>query len=354
MLIVIVLMAWRIRTHVNGTVAVGRVRFVVAGENKEQEIPILSSTGVRSLALERFSRIQFAAKTISVADPEQYLLDQDRYPASAWRSLKINQSSIAFESDSQDADPRVTFENLRGGESNFGRLDEIRGRSGSEVIIETKDEGKVNIYLEGSNGWSTSIVPEEEVQIVADHSRLDGVTERPFKRQSLTYRARFPQINSVIDVDSQGGTLLMVAKFGASETPKRFAQHPIPVVALDFTRRDTTTGDVVTAITEGGEVNFPGYEQKKIHLGASDHLLLNKLEKFTIQELNYKPSADEILVHFDGITDEIKTGPGLFLTDSRVTAADYLRYSNWWVTLFAVVSWVVVVAIAGFKFYKEL
>jgi hypothetical protein len=351
--IILILLNWSIKTRIRGTVIVNRVEFVVSRNSSTEVVPVLASTRVEALSIEKFSSITLTPSTFLVADPDRYSLAQDSYPESAWKQLRISKAQVVFRANGTNADSRMTLERI--GSNNLGRLDEVRLRPDSKITLETRDERKLNIQLvTADNAFSTTVVPDGDVRIIADHTLVDGVIHGVPKTNSLTYKARLPDSRSPIEIASNG-SLLMMPTYTNDMGSIMFLKQPIPISILDITQRSESTGDVVTAITKDSQIAFPDYPGKdKVDLKSSDYLVLGTLEGFLIHSIVYKPLDNEMTIDFEGRTNSIKIGPAQYLSYIQFTAFDYFRYSNFWIALFLGVSWAGASLFAIYKVFKEV
>jgi len=81
----LVLVAWRIPTHVQVNLTVNRAVFSVGSDSTR----ILDLVRFQSITIEDFDRIELNPERLEVADPVQYEIAQDRYPESAWNSIPV-------------------------------------------------------------------------------------------------------------------------------------------------------------------------------------------------------------------------------------------------------------------------
>lgn len=350
--VILILMNWYIPTRIQIDLTVNRACFTVGGTDS---IPILNSVSFQSITVEKFSSIKLEPDKLEVADPDQYILSEDRYPKSAWKSLKVTPPMIITGYD-KSLQPKVTFESARYGFNITGALDRVWASPHAEITIETRIGQTSNITIKVDNKESTTVLSiREPFQLMTDYGQILGITEIPFQVDSLTYRAQLHKYNPFIEITSQPRSLVLNLTIPSEKIVNLFSEGGIPVSSLSFIRQDETGNPVTTLVKEKkGEITFPDYPKiDKMSFRAPDFVGLDRLEKFRIEEIVMDPEHKGIRFLLNGIAGHVKTGSPEFQKDHRLTHFDTLWQNPRLMVLFSIIIWVFPTTVGGYRLYKE-
>ena len=206
------LLRWHIQTRIGFEVLTKQVQFTVGRSGQNKAVPILDSMSFPSLAVENFSGIRFTPEEIFVADPKQYDLVSNSYPASAWEPLLPRNAQVEIKALGHEQDPRITLESAPTEKPDASRLDGLRAGPGTVVKWGTGEEGQLILKLSNNTEQAAvSVVLPGVSQIVADHISLEGVDKQPYSGQSLTYRVRLPDADPAIEISGWNNSLTIIA-----------------------------------------------------------------------------------------------------------------------------------------------
>lgn len=190
--IVIGLMFWPIAARVQVELTTERVEFEVGA--MEQGKTTLGELDVRSIAIEKFATLTFEPESVEVADPSQYQVKTDDFPAAAWKTLSVASSKVILAAKDQTRHPRMTVEGQNGDGQGTIHLDSMVVADGTRVTLETrggKNEG-LTVKVAGQENINLSL--HEPFKVIADHVELRGVADPLFQRNDeLTYRVTLPE-----------------------------------------------------------------------------------------------------------------------------------------------------------------
>ncbi len=344
-LLALVLVNWRVATHVQAELTVSRAVFRVGGS---ASTPILNSVNFQSITVEKFAGIRFSPETMQVADPAQYLEGDGSYPESSWKSLQT-QGQVVIAGLDETLQPAVTAESMKVASDTAGSLDRVWARPGSEVTLETSEGRPAHITLKVERQESSaSLSFREPFQLIVTHGTVSGLPEPLYRSDSLAYRVQLPAHRPEIEITSQPRALVCTITLSAENAARLFSGTNLPVVALDFTRQDAA-GNPVTALTQSGEIQYPGLPGVgKISLTTRDTVGLDRLEKFHIEEIGLAAEHSGIRVRLNGIAGRITAGPPDFPKDLRLTCAEMLRASRQWILLVAL-AWMIPTTLGAYS-----
>ncbi len=356
-LVVIILMLWRVPTHVQMSLTVSRAEFTI-GETTSPSVRILDPLEVHSVTFEKFSRVVFEPTELEVADWAQYDFEEDRFQSSAWRPLPLETGPVSVVPNDGRRHSRVTIEGAENGLTESRGLDQIRVRQGSVVTLEVTGGPSYTLTLKIAGGEPRVLVSSLGVfQIITEQARIAGLAEGVIEREgSLNYRAQLRHTNPFVEVKGSSGVLVLSVRLPAAEKIRLFTKGSIPVSAIDFTRQDDS-GNRVSALVRGerGQFNFPDYPQLgKRSLTAPDFVGLDELAKSRIREISLMQAGRGMQLEFEGTADHLRIGNADFPTDHRLTAFATLWHSENLVILASVAVWIFVTTVGGYRLYKEL
>jgi hypothetical protein len=351
--VVIGLMLWSIPARVQVDITTDRVEFVVEA-TPSQGKPVLGPLDVRSVAIEKFATMTFEPKKLEVADPSQYQVEKDDFPPTAWKTLSVTDSKkVTLATKSSTRHPRVTVEGLNRNEQKTYHLDAMAVAPGAHVTLETrggKNEG-LTVKIAGQEHVSLSF--REPLKLIAGQSELRGLAETPFQQyDELTYRVHLPEHASGIEVAASSDGPILSPTFASDQSTISIFSR-IPVTTLDFTKQESS-GERVSALTGEGTITFPDYP----HLGTvpmkkDEAIGLERLDRFTIQEISLTANAGGLLLVGDGIVGQVRTKTGQIPIEHQLTAFNVLWHNQQLVGLFMIVAWVFPTILGAYRLWKE-
>ena len=349
---VLVLMSWRIPTHVQVDLTVDRAAFSIGGPDWS---PILHSVNFQSISFEKFAYIKFSPEKLEVADPAQYILTEDRYLESAWKSLTVT-PPVVITAEGETLQPAVTLESAKLAQNIGGILDRVRARPHSKVTVEVRGTRMVSLTIKVDRKESFADLSfREPFQLVADYARVSGITELPYKAASLTYRGRLPNHSPIIRVNGQPSSMVLILTIIPEKTIDPFCKRSIPVTALDFTRQEDETGNALTTLVKNSKITYPDYPKvEKVTFKPPDFIGLDRLKNFRIEEIALDPKHKGIRLRLNGVTGHVRTGSREFFKDHRLTLFDTLWHNPRLMVLLSIIVWLFPTTAGGYRLYKEL
>ncbi len=88
-------MLWSISTRIQIELTTERVEFAVDA-SASQDRAMLGPLTARALGIEKFTSISFEPESVEVADPAQYDMAKDDFPASAWKPLQHGKLKVTL------------------------------------------------------------------------------------------------------------------------------------------------------------------------------------------------------------------------------------------------------------------
>ena len=350
----ILLMNWRIPTHIRLSCTVDRVTFTVdspdqsGGNETVTGSYILDSMSITSITIQRFSNLIFYPDHLQVADATQYDAFQGGYPASAWRILNFT-PPLEMKGYDEVLQPAVTIEAASPDGNGVGTLERVFARSGSEITVEAQTRD-VRIRIYGQQP-SAILAPHRLFQLIADQVQVLNVLQAPFDSPSLTYKASLPDRNPHIEIAGHPGSLALFLTTAAASTSDPFSSK-IPVSTIDFTHQ-AVDGNRVTSLVDNGAMTYPDYPGiGEIPIRKGDFIGLDRLQRFQIEEMTLIPDKG-IELQLNGIAEEIRLGSADFHRDRRLSRFDAL----WQMLPFQVIgllAWFFSTALMVSKFFSRL
>ena len=351
--IVSALMLWSISTRIQVELTTERVEFAVDA-SASQDRAMLGPLTARAIGIEKFTTISFEPESMEVADPNQYEIDKDEFPASAWKPLSLTGSNVTLSAKDSTRHPRVTIEGPNQNGLPTIRLDPVAVAPGSHVTLETRNEKGLGLTIKIAGQETFNLTVHEPVKMIVQHAEVRGLADSPFQRNDeLTYRVRLPERASGIDIATQpeGPVLSPTFSSGQSATP---IFSGIPVATLDFTRQKSS-GERVSALTGPGTITFPDYPHLgSVSISKDDAIGLDHLDRFTIKQLSLGVDGSGLRLVGDGMAKQIRSKTGQIPIQSRrLTAFDALWHNPHLAVLFTIVIWLVPTTLGAYRFYKE-
>lgn len=378
--VVIGLMLWPVSARVQVDLTTERIEFIIGAKQSEDSYT-LSGMVADSVGIESFETITITAKTIEVADPAQYQLEQDRFPDTAWRKLALAESELTVQANRQKHRSRVVL----GGNGEPIKLDSFVARPGARVSLETREkerrekkeeenkkdakettEKRQGVTIKVAGQTESTLRPGRQFTFIADHVEMHGLKGLPFKQaDELTYRITVPDQPSRVMVKAGSDELVLLPTFVLGQSA-----HPvfggIPVTAVDFTRQASEAdggkqtlvkaGERISALTGDGTITFPGYEHflRTVSIEQGEAVGLEHLDGFTIQELSLMANGTGIHLKGEGMAKEIRTRSGQIPIQShRLTALDALWHNARLAVFVTIIAAVFTTSLGAYRLWKE-
>lgn len=347
--IALILMNWRISPRIQVDLTVDRAEFTIGGS---KSTPILNSLGFESITIEEFSDIRLSPETLAIADPAQYLKDEDRFAESAWRLLTVARH-VSIIGEKKALQPAVTLE---GGRPNTkGKLGPVWVKPGAEVILEVNGDRITDLTIKAIQRDSfTTAHFSETFRIITHYCQFNGVPGLREQTDSLTLKVQPSHHSPIIKIQGQPRSLIISLTLAAERNANLFWKGGIPVSALDFSRQ-TLKGDRETTLIKGGEISYPEYpNMKKVSFKASDFIGLDRLGQFQVEEMILSQEDKGLRLRLSGIAGYIKTGSPEFAKDHRIALLDVLWHKSNLAVLFSIAVWAGATTVGVYRLYKEI
>lgn len=348
------LMLWPIAAKVQVELTTERMEIEIGPT--EQSKTTLSGFDMESAAIEKFSALSFEPATIEVADPNQYQIEADDFPAAAWKPLNVDGSKVTLGAKDQTGHPRVTVEGLNAAGQETIHLDPMSVAQGTRLTLATREirgGEKKGLTFRATGPETLTLSIHKPFKLIADRVELRDVAS-PFPKQAeLTYRVTLPEHASWIVVTALSGGLILSPTFASRESVSAILSR-IPVTSLDFTMQDSS-GRRVSALTGQGTITFPDYP----HLGSvplkeDEAIGLERLDKFTIERITLPPEGKGMTVIGNGMARQIRTKTGqLPIQKHRLTAFDALWHNARLAVFFTIVAAVFTTSLGAYRLWKE-
>lgn len=325
----LVLMYWPVPTRISLEAAVSRAEMTLGISPTQQ---ILNALEVETIAFGQFSKIEFHPSSLHVADPSRFEMETDSFPPEAWQPLTM----FGYVRISPKTDrPLVTILPKRKSGTILGVVDPIHVREESTVIFEMDrdDPRTITIKIFGPEA-RVIVTPTEPFDMIVDDTTIAGIKELPFQDEpSLTFRPELPEPRSKIEIRG-GDQLILTLTVSPSAEKNVFAEQPIPVKELDFSRQDAS-GNRVTALVESAVLRYPGFPGLPSRtIPAMDFISIKPKKVMTIKRMTLLPDKPGLLLLLDGTAKRIQSGTGEFPIDHRLSKFDVLWNNEKVQTLF--------------------
>ncbi len=350
--IVIGLMMWSISTRIQVELTTERVEFAVDA-SAAQDRAMLGRLTARALGIEKFTTISFEPESMEVADPNQYEIDKDDFPPSAWKPIRMASAKITIVAKDITRNPRVTIEGPNQNGLPAIRLDPMAVSPRSYVTLETRDEKGSGLTIKIAGQESFNLTVHEPVKLIVQHAEVRGLADSPFqKNDELTYRVRLPERASGIEIAAQPDGPVLAPTFSSGQ-PATPIFSGIPVATLDFTRQKSS-GERVSALTGQGTITFPDYP----HLGSvplkeDEAIGLERLDKFTVERITLPPEGGGMALVGYGMAKQVRTKRGDIPLQHRLTAFDALWHNARLAVLFTIVAAIFSASLGAYRLWKE-
>ncbi len=283
-----------------------------------------------------------------------YILTEDRFPESAWAPLAVT-PPVVITGEDETLQPAVTLESTSPGQNLAGSLDQIWGRPGAEVTVEVRGAQTVNLAIKVDRKESFAEFSfSEPFQLITEYVRVSGITGSLYQADSLTYRVQLPKHSPIVEGTGQPDSLVLILTIAADKSTDLFSKGGIPVTTVDFTRQNPK-GEPETTLVKAGEITYPDYPKiDKVLFKAPDFIGLDRLEKFSIDEIAVDPEHKGIQFRLNGIAGHVMTGSRAFPKDHRLTLFDTFLQNTVLMVLISIVVWVLPTTVGGYNLYKEV
>jgi hypothetical protein len=347
--VTLMLQHWRLPTRVGVKATVNRADFRVGGADW---VPILNTVSFQSLTVERFQRISFGPAKLEEADPASYLLLEDRFPESAWKSV-LAPSPCVITPGNEMLMPAVTLESTAP-DTNRGTLDRLQAAAGSGVTLEVSGTGRgLTVKLQGKES-SAAVLFASSYKLTATHAGISGIDSPMPQADSVTYRATPSEDRPEIEVAGQPSALAFILTVPKEKATSLFSRGSIPVTTLDFTRQEEN-GSRVSALVGAGEISYPDFPGiQNVMVEPPAVIGLDQLKRFSIEEIALDPANHGMRFRLDGVAGDIRTGSATFREDRRLTALTMLWQKPSWLFFLAIVVWIIPTIVAAYRLYRDL
>jgi hypothetical protein len=337
----LVLLNWRLPTHIRAELTVRRLVFTVGGADR---LALVNSLGLKSLFIEKFNLVKFKPEilTVSPAMPERPsapLLASSPQPVVIRPKDERFQSSVRF----SGGEDRQTYPLAIG---------DVMAAPSSEVTLETTEDANDLIMRIDGQHSSGNFTTAGLIKVDIDNCEVSGVANQPAEEQSFNLVAKLVRDSSV-EFDGQLDSLVLTITVPPERVSSLFPRGSIPVKAIRFEQQSEQGGDVVSSILKEGELWYPGFENvEKRKIVPTDFVSLDGLDKFSIEEVRLDPESKGVVLMLQGVADKITTGTPDFKVDQRLTAYDIVSNSHQMLALFGVCCWAFATSLGAYKLFK--
>ncbi len=360
LLLVPVLMAWRVPTHVEITLTGDRAGLTV-GELAGGWTNLVGPLNFDTLLFRRFGRLSLSPHSIEVADPAQYDFDRDRYPASAWRPVALAGDAVELRPGTGARLPSVSARGDGTGQAVVppgGRVDSLVVSSGSQVVVERPSGSERSLTIDiHAPAPHASFTPAGRYQLGTRHVTVQGVT-LPSVADSEGPTLRIVPKPSApgVTVEGESHTLAITVRVAGGGTDLFTGSDPLLLTAVDLSKQ-SETGARVSALSEQQEtvIRYPDFpDWPAVRLTAPDYLSLEQLDRFVLKRMEWPPQGAGLRLVLDGVAGHVASQSGAFSRDHRLTQFDVLKHNPRLMALLAILGWVVPTVIGARKLAKEL
>jgi len=320
LVIALALMYWLVPTRISLEAAVSRVEMTLGTFPTQQ---ILNSLEIETISFGQFSKIELHPSSLRVADPNQYNMETDSFPPTAWQPLTMF-GYVRISPKTQGNLVTIQPENPR--EKILGILDPIYVREESHVIFEM-DEHDPRIVTIKISGPETRVIftPTQRFEIIADESHVAGIKDFPFPDEpSFTFRPELPEHRSKIEIRGTDQHLILILKVSLSSGNQIFAERPIPIKTLDLSRQDAS-GNRVTALVTPGVLRYPDFPDLPAQtIPATEYVSIEPKKVMTIKRMRLLTDKPGLMLLLDGTAKHIRSGSAEFPVDHRLSKFDKL------------------------------
>jgi hypothetical protein len=327
--VVFVLLNWRIPTHIRAEMTARRVVFTLGGADRSA---IINSLGLKFISIEKFNFVRFKPESLSV--------------------LSLLSELVVIKSKDERFQSSVSFSAAPGGPPNPFTMGDVLAEPSSEVTLETTEDAYDLIMRIDGQHSSGNISAAGPFKVGIDQCEVSGIGDSSSAEASVNLLAKLLRDTS-IEFDGRPDSLLLTMTVPPERAAGLFPRGNIPVTAIRFEQQSEQDGAVVSSLSKGGELSYPGYEKiGKRGFASTDFISLGGLDRFSIEEVRLDPEAKGIVLTLQGVADKVTTGTPDFKVDQRLTAYDAVSNNHQILVLFAIVCWVFGTSVGAYKLFK--
>lgn len=329
--IAVTLMYWHVSTRVDVSLTVNRAIFTIGGAER---LPIVNSIPFESLTIEEFDRIEFNPKKVKIVDPEEYKRSNGQ-ASSRRRRVVItggNQATATFR-------PKQP-----------GTLSAIWLDSGSTVTLTVSRKNAIVLEL-GGQKFAEKLLIRGTFRLDTFNCQVTGIDVPD--SEEISYLVELPRSKHLVEFESEKKLVLNLT-IPEKKIENLFPEGSIPVEgSMRFFRKEGKR--TLTSLVHEGKITYPKYPKiDAVSLQATDFLKIEKLEKFTIEEISMKPEHRGVEMRLYGKAGYIGVGPREFPRDCSLTMFDILWYDKKLVFLFLIFGGTFTVLERLWGLYKEV
>jgi hypothetical protein len=335
-LLVALLSVWRVATNISLALPVQRVTFTIA-EGDASLVRVLDALAFPAIAFERFERVVMEPASVAVADPSQYLLREDRYPDTAWKTLAQRVGSLQFEALEATLLPSLALERLSEAGGSLGVLGPITLPAGSVVTLELGDERGRSVTLRASHPQPALAIPMQgAVLLTAAGTSVMADADVAAAGQTSAWRIDFREGAAPVAVTGRSGEVMTSITLPATPADgilPLFSGGSIPIGVVDFSTQDAL-GRRVSSVVGDGQLMFldrPGDPPQAIE--SSSVVTLGGLRQFSMRRVSVDPKMRSLRMELEGLVDTVTTERGALRIDHRQTALTAAARRPLWVVL---------------------
>jgi hypothetical protein len=326
---VLVLLNWRIPTHIRAELTARKVVFMLGGSDRS---PIINSLGLKSISIEKFNLVRFKPESLSV--------------------FSLLSEPIVIKSKDERFQSSVSFTATPGGPPNPFTMGDVMAEPSSEVTLEMTEDGYDLIMRIDGQHSSGNISVAGPFTVGIDQCEVSGIVESSSVDAFINVLAKL-QRDTSIEFDGRPDSLLLTMTVPPERAAGLFPRGNIPVTAIRFEQQSEQNGAVISSLSKVGELSYPSYEKiGKRSFAATDFVSIGGLSRFSIEEVKLDPEAKGIVLTLQGVADKVTTGTPDFKVDQRLTAYDAVSNNHQVLVLFAIVCWVSGTSVGAYKLLK--
>ena len=290
---------------------VNRVSLTAAGGENN---PLLPHTAICSLDLGGFKEIRLPSASIWVGDPKRADRRTGAIPETGWR-MWIAGRSLVLQPSQPRFPAKITLKTI----TNCGAGLSVDGfHTGTdEVVIASPERDYLSIDLHGEQQGSVALPDEFEM-----NAEYCGDPNLPFPLSAPEMRLRIrlsEGASSFLRFASPGSGMFAQLEFAPGQMQASVISN-FRVQRVDFTNQGPLERPESTLIGPG-RISYYG---KSIDLAAGDALTADKLNQFSVLELEEGSGNKSLSILMKGRAGILKTGRAVDIKDRRPTLFDAL------------------------------
>lgn len=351
-IILIVLLNWHLPTRVKVTLKTDRLNFHVGGADKTT---ILDSVGVKSLIIEKFSRLELRPETLSWNSDATSVNRPSPNARPRPNALVVKQQPMVITRLPEREQANVTLIPKASDPKFLLSMDAVRAQPATEIVLENAGDPEDLILKVSAQQLSGNITVAAPVRITLDQCEVRGL-EKPLPASPLQDLLAQLQRDSAIKFDGEPEGMILTLTVPQEQATALFPRGRIPVTAVKLERLDGDNGQVLSSLlpNSSAELTYPDYPDKgdKITISPPDFLTLGTLQDFYIENLTYSPGEKGLSLTLQGVATNVSSGSATYRKDYRLTVYDALWRNHKLVALFAALVWVAGTTAAFYKFFR--